>query len=143
MRRAALLALPLALLALVLGACGEREEPEIDTSTTAPEFQITGEWQGRLTQKGLKPFVARATITSLERSKQNTVHYTEINCSGNWDYLGASATAYRFREVIDRGAGKVCKGTGTVTLTPLTDERVDYVFTGGGVTSRGVLARQG
>jgi hypothetical protein len=141
MRRAALLALPLALLALVLGACGEREEPEIDASATQSQFQITGDWQGRLAQKGLKPFTVRATIASLERSKQNTVHYSGINCSGNWDYLGASATAYRFREVIDHGASKVCKGTGTVTLTPLTDATVDYVFNGGGVTSRGVLRR--
>jgi hypothetical protein len=32
---------------------------------------------------------------------------------------------------------------GTVALKPLTDDQVDYVFTGGGVTSRGVLNRQG
>jgi hypothetical protein len=142
MRRAALLALPLALLAIGLGACGEREEPEI-AATAEAQFQIEGEWEGRLTQRGLKPFTVRATIASLERSKQNVVHYSEINCSGNWDYLGATATAYRFREVIDRGEGGECEGVGTVVLTPLTDDRLDYVFTGGGVTSRGVLARQG
>jgi hypothetical protein len=143
MRRTAAAAVPLALLALVMAGCGEREEPEIDTSATESEFQITGEWEGRLTQKGLKPFMVRATIVSLERSKQNVVHYTGIDCSGTWDYLGASATAYRFREVIDRGAGRTCKGVGTVALAPLTDDSVDYVFTGGGITSRGVLRRRG
>ena len=138
MRRLA--ATALALVALSLAACGERDEPEI--TTTEPEFEITGSWEGRLTEKGLKPFTVRARIASLERSKQNTVHYTEINCSGTWDYLGASATAYRFRETIDRGQGRECKGVGTVELTPLTDDSVDYVFNGGGITSEGELTRQ-
>ena len=142
MRRAAVPALSLILLALVLTACGEREEPEV-TSTTESQFEITGDWEGRLTQKGLKPFTVRATIVSLERSKQNTVHYSGINCSGTWDYLGATATAYRFRETIDRGEGGKCKGVGTVELTPLTDDRVGYVFNGGGITSEGALTRQG
>ena len=127
--------------ALALAACGEREEPPI-TTTTEQRFEITGNWQGRLAQRGVKPFAVAATIASLERSKQNTVRYTgAIECSGTWDYLGASATAYRFRETIERGAGKRCKGTGTVELTPLTQDSVDYVFRGGGVTSRGVLRR--
>jgi hypothetical protein len=141
MRRLAVLAGPLALCALALAACGEREEPE--TSTAEAEFQITGEWKGRLTQRGLQPFTVEATIVSLERSKQNAVHYTEINCSGTWEYLGASETAYHFREMIKRGGGGECKGVGTVALAPVTADSVDYVFTGGGVTSRGVLTRQG
>jgi hypothetical protein len=140
--RRTVLALPLAVFALALGACGEREEPEI-TASTESNFEITGDWEGRLTQKGLKPFTVRARIVSLERSKQNVVRYTEIDCVGNWDYLGASATAYRFREVIDRGEGGDCKGVGTVELTPLTQDRVAYVFDGGGVTSHGALTRQG
>jgi hypothetical protein len=143
MRRAAALALTLALLGLPLSACGEREEPEVEAATTESQFEITGEWRGRLTQKGLNPFTVTATIVSLERSKQNMVRYSGINCSGTWDYLGATATAYRFREVIDRGAGGKCKGVGTVALTPLTDDRVGYVFNGGGITSEGVLNRRG
>jgi hypothetical protein len=127
---------------LSLAACGERDEPEIATTTAEPEFEITGDWRGRLNQKGLKPFAVRATIASLARSKQNTVHYSEINCSGTWDYLGASVTAYRFREVIERGEGGKCKGVGTVELTPLTDDRLDYAFNGGGISSEGVLTRQ-
>jgi hypothetical protein len=142
MRRAAALAVPFAVLAIALSACGEREEPEIE-ATAESQFEISGEWKGRLTQKGLKPFTVTATIVSLERSKQNVVRYTGIDCSGTWDYLGATATAYRFREVIDRGQGGKCKGVGTVALTPLTDDRVDYVFTGGGITSEGVLTRRG
>jgi hypothetical protein len=130
-------------LAPVLAGCGEREEPEVSATTTESQFEITGEWEGRLTQKGLKPFTARATIVSLERSKENVVRYSGINCAGTWDYLGATATAYRFREVIDRGEGRECKGVGTVELTPLTEDRVGYRFTGGGITSEGVLTRQG
>jgi hypothetical protein len=141
MRRAAL-ALPLAVLALALSACGEREEPEIAATTAESQFEITGEWKGQLTQEGMKPFTVTATIVSLERSKQNVVRYTRIDCSGTWDYLGATATAYRFREVIDRGQGGNCKGVGTVALTPLADDRVGYVFTGGGITSEGALTRQ-
>jgi hypothetical protein len=143
MRRAAAIALPVAVLALLLSACGEREEPEIEATTAESQFEITGEWKGQLTQKGLKPFTVTAAIVSLERSKQNVVRYTGIDCSGTWDYLGATATAYRFREVIDRGRGGKCKGVGTVALTPLTDDRVGYVFNGRGVTSEGVLNRQG
>ena len=136
----ALAAAALALVALALAACGEKEEPEI-TGSPEPEFEITGDWKGRLTPQGLKPFEVRATIASLERAKQNVVHYSEIDCSGTWEFLGSSTTAYRFREVIDRGEGRECKGTGTVELTPLTDDRLDYVFNGDGVTSRGVLNR--
>jgi hypothetical protein len=134
-------AIALALLAIAVVGCGEREEPEV--TTAEPEFEITGEWGGRLTQKGLKPFTVTARIVSLERSKQNVVRYSGIDCAGTWEYLGATETAYRFREVIDRGAGRKCKGVGTVALTPLTDDRVDYLFRGGGVSSRGVLARRG
>ncbi|MCD6016173.1 MAG: hypothetical protein K0R88_2257 [Solirubrobacterales bacterium] len=139
MRKAA--AIALALVAIAVVGCGEREEPEV--TMAEPEFEITGEWRGRLTQKNLEPFTVTATIVSLERSKQNVVRYGGIECAGTWEYLGATETAYRFREVIDRGEGKKCKGTGTVALTPLTDDRVEYVFRGGKISSRGVLGRQG
>jgi hypothetical protein len=140
MRRAAALAMCLLGFALAAAGCGERDEPEIST-VAEPTFEITGDWEGRLTQRGTKPFEVRATIASLERSKQNVVRYSGLDCSGTWDYLGSSETAYRFRETIDRGASAKCKGTGTVELTPATDDSVDYVFEGGGVTSRGVLDR--
>ena len=97
--------------AVALASCGEREEPAISTTTAEPQFEIRGEWRGRLTQQGMKPFPVEATIVSLERFKQNTVEYGgELDCSGIWEYLGASETAYRFREVIDRGQSARCKG---------------------------------
>jgi hypothetical protein len=141
--------------ALSLAACGERSEPELASTTPAPQFEITGRWRGELRQQGEKPFPVQATIASLERFKQNTVHYAgnqapqqrrgsatpRIDCSGTWEYLGASETAYRFHEVIDRGQSRRCKGSGTVTLTPLTDNSVAYEFQGGGVASQGDLQR--
>ena len=124
-----------------LAACGERDEPEI-TSTTAQQFEITGSWRGQLTQQGTKPFPVQATIVSLERFKDNTVRYGgTIDCAGTWEYLGASETAYRFNEVIDHGQSAKCKGTGTVSLTPLTPDSVAYEFRGGGVVSKGDLQR--
>lgn len=129
-------------LALAASGCGEKAEPQLATTATEPQFEITGAWEGRLTQQGMKPFRVEARIRSLARSKQNTVRYTgALECAGTWDYLGASDTAYRFRERIDKGASMKCKGTGTVALTPLSDDRVDYRFVGGGVVSTGVLDR--
>lgn len=140
---------------LALTACGERSEPTISSTTPEPQFEITGRWHGELTQQGMKPFPVQARIASLERFDDNTVHYGEnqapqprrgsatpgIDCSGTWEYLGASETAYRFRELIGKGESATCKGTGTVTLTPVSDDSVDYEFRGGGVVSRGVLDR--
>lgn len=140
--RFALLVAALGALALAFSACGERSEPEI-TAADEPEFSILGPWSGRLAQKGIKPFEVTVRIGSLERSKQNVVRYgPPIECSGTWDYLGATETSYRFSETIDRGRGGKCKGKGTVVLTPLTMDRVDYRFQGGGIESAGVLNRR-
>jgi hypothetical protein len=131
---------------LVLGAatgCGEKSE---EAATNPPEpagFKIEGRWSGELNQKALKSFRIDATIGSLDNPKQNTVHYTGIDCSGNWTFQGRQETAYRFREVIDRGTSKTCKGVGTVTMTPVSADRADYEFRGGGVESQGVLSRGG
>jgi hypothetical protein len=104
-------------------------------------FTILGHWKGRLHQKGLAPFTVTATVRGLSPTSRNTVHYTGINCSGRWTYLGRKGTAYRFREKITSGKGGSCKGVGTVTLTPAGANRVHYVFRGGGVVSRGLLVR--
>ena len=147
-RIAALAASALAATAIAAG-CGEKEEPEAtgpppSADTGATGFDIIGMWEGHLTQKGLKPFTVSATIGSLDDPKLNAVHYTGIDCDGSWTYLGKEGDAFRFREVIDpRQAGGDCKGRGVVTLTPTEDGRVEYVFKGGGVTSRGVLVRIG
>jgi hypothetical protein len=54
-----------------------------------------------------------------------------------------------FTEKIKEGSGGACKGTGTVTLSPIQRHspngpaytRLNYLFAGGGVTSRGLLHR--
>jgi hypothetical protein len=138
-----------ALAAVAIAACGEKEEPDSTApppgaGTDATEFDIIGMWEGRLTQQGIKPFRVSATIGSLDDPKLNAVHYTGIDCDGGWTYLGKSGEAFRFREVIDPNQAKGdCKGQGVVSLTPTEDGRLDYVFQGGGVTSRGVLVRTG
>jgi hypothetical protein len=105
------------------------------------KFTIQGKWRGQLHQRGLEPFKVTATIRGLGRSARNPVHYTGINCSGRWTYLGREGASYRFRERITSGRGGSCKGVGTVTLTQAGANRVHYVFHGGGVVSRGLLAR--
>jgi hypothetical protein len=138
-----------ALAAVAIAACGEKEEPDStapppSAGTDATEFDIIGMWEGRLTQHGIEPFRVSATIGSLDDPKLNAVHYTGIDCDGSWTYLGKSGEAFRFREVIDPNQAKGdCKGQGVVSLTPTEDGRLDYVFQGGGVTSRGVLVRTG
>jgi hypothetical protein len=105
---------------------------------------LAGDWSGRLHQGGLAPFRVRATIASPTGSSGNEVHYTGIDCSGRWIYLGASGSAHRFREVIDRGKGGKCKGVGVVTLTTGSSPgEIGYEFRGGGVVSRGILHRTG
>jgi hypothetical protein len=89
----------------------------------------------------MKPFRVSATIRSLENERRNPVSYTGIDCGGNWTFEGLQGDTYRFREVIDRGAGGTCKGAGTVSLTPTPDDRLEYEFVGGGVESRGILSR--
>ena len=137
----------LAVLALVLGAlliagCGNDDDDGADDAGIEADYDITGSWSGKLTQQGLDPFRVDATNGSLDDPAQNTVEYTGIDCGGNWTYLGRAGSAFRFREDIDRGAGGDCKGEGTVTLTPVSADGVDYSFRGGGVSSAGVLRRQ-
>lgn len=113
-----------------------------DDEVASHDFEIRGEWRGRLEQQGLKPFEVQATIRSFRKSADNPVHYTGIDCSGNWTFLSQGVKDYRFREVIDRGGGGTCKGVGTVRLIPDGDF-LEYRFRGGGVESHGVLSRIG
>ena len=137
-------ALAAAILALGVAACGEKEEPSADELTqgsssqdTDKEFAVAGEWRGQLRQKGIKPFSVAAQIAGPDGP--NTVHYTGIDCSGQWTYEGQAGDEYSFHERIDRGQGGQCKGKGTVTLTATSPAELDYVFQGGGVESRGTL----
>lgn len=123
---------------LAVSACGEKEEP---SHLGPPPLAIDGQWHGTLQQKGRRPFSVQATIRSRTDPKRNTVHYTEIDCRGNWSYLGRRSGSYRFHEVIDRGEDRACKGEGTVTLTPVPMDHLRYEFTGGGIESQGTLSR--
>jgi hypothetical protein len=133
----------LCLLALGAAGCGEKSEDLATNPPEPPGFEIEGRWSGELHQKALETFRVDADIGSLENPKRNTVHYSGIDCAGNWTFQGREGIAYVFHEVIDRGAGRECKDAGTVTLTPFSTDGVDYDFRGGGIESAGVLARGG
>jgi len=142
--RRALLPLAFAVFIAAAAGCGDSNKGSggKSTATNPPHaFSLISSWHGRLTQKKLQPFDVNATIRSLSSGTRNTVHYSGINCSGNWTYLGRTNGAFRFREVIDRGTSATCKGVGTVSLTPRGANQLRYEFRGGGVVSTGVLSR--
>lgn len=130
---------------LLIGSAGcGGSDGDMSTKSVMPfgQAELAGHWRGRLHQKGLDPFTVTAVIASPTGSAGNRVHYTGIDCSGTWTALGEQGDAFRFREVITHGHGGNCKGVGTVTLTPTSDE-LGYEFRGGGVISRGALRRAG
>ena len=145
LRRAAL-GLGLTALACAAAAgCGDDAEtgtgeqtPESGAAEQPPAFPA-GRWQGRLAQRGLRPFQVRVAIRSRRDRSANVVRYTGIDCAGTGGYLGVSGEDLRFREQIDRGRGGDCKGTGIVTLRYVAADRLRYEFRGGGVSSSGFL----
>ncbi|TMK40125.1 MAG: hypothetical protein E6G56_08990 [Actinobacteria bacterium] len=108
-------------------------------SSGAASF-VLGRWHGQLHQRGRAPFDISVTVGSLTDRAANPVRYTGINCGGHWTYLGASGQTVRFREVIDSGQSKTCKGVGAVSVTR-AGAGLRYEFRGGGVVSRGLLSR--
>jgi len=143
----------LALASALFAGCGEKEEPDLGAATSAtdttattggtaaqPAAELAGYWTGTLRQKGLAPFRVAVRI---DPSGTGQVAYTGINCAGTWA-LGtvqeSQPPTYNFRETIDRGAGRRCKGSGNVAIIPAGDS-LTYRFNGGGVTSRGTLDR--
>jgi hypothetical protein len=136
---------------MLAAGCGEKSEPDLSQIPPPPQPSpptpprgvpqaVVGDWQGTLRQNGIKPFPIRVTIRSATDPSKNPVHYGgQIDCSGAWSYLDAQGPDVRFRERIDSGAGGDCKGTGTVSLEP-RQGKLDYRFTGGGVSSSGVLS---
>jgi quercetin dioxygenase-like cupin family protein len=135
-RRATLLAgLSLALFT-ALGGCGE--EGDSEAASSAGEW-VVGSWRGELRQEDMDPFEAWATVKSLQDAAANRVRYSGLDCRGTWTPLGGDGDVYRFRERITAGRSETCKGVGTVTLRRRDDERLAYVFRGGGVESRGLL----
>ena len=149
MLRRYLVLLPLSL--ALLAGCGNGGAGEGTTLENAQGVtrQIAGRWRGELHQKGLLPFEIGVDISA---DGHGRVAYTGIECGGDWTLRGVQQTLppnYVFTEKIDAGAGGSCKGTGTVTLAPIQRHapnepaysRLNYVFEGGGVSSRGLLRR--
>jgi hypothetical protein len=144
------LALLLAIGALLIAGCDSDEDAgDLTTPGDGVTRQISGRWIGKLHQKGLPPFRIAADIGS---DSMGHVAYTGIDCGGSWQLTGVSQSLppqYAFTETIEEGAGGSCKGTGTVSLSPIQDDapnspaysQMTYRFTGGGVTSSGQLRR--
>jgi hypothetical protein len=140
-----------ALGALLIAGCGDDGAGEGTTLSNAEGItrQIAGGWTATLHQQGLAPFKVGVDISADGRGR---VAYTGIECGGEWTLHGVEQSMpprYLFTEEINQGAGGTCKGTGAVTLAPIQRHspnepaytRLNYSFTGGGVTSRGLLHR--
>ena len=138
------LALPLAFAVLLIGGCSNNGSGDVTTLNNTR--QIAGGWSGELRQQGLAPFGMAVDIGG---DGTGRVAYTGLKCGGGWTLDGSQPSSppylhQKIREV--RGA---CKGTGTVTLSPIQRHapngpaytRINYLFAGGGVTSRGLLHR--
>jgi hypothetical protein len=139
----------LAIGVLLLAGCGSNDDASLTTRGQGITRQIAGSWTARLHQKGLEPFKIAVHIAP---DGDGRVAYTGIECGGDWTLETVRPTlppTYIFKERINEGAGGKCKGTGTVTLSPIQRHapqgpgytRMNYSFTGGGVTSRGLLRR--
>jgi hypothetical protein len=144
------LVLLLAIGAPLISGCGDDEgSSEVTAPGEGITRQISGRWTGTLHQEGLKPFEIAADIGA---DGSGEVAYSGIECGGDWTFEGVLESlppGYGFKETIEEGAGGDCKGTGTVSLSPIQSQapnspaysRMTYRFDGGGVTSRGVLRR--
>jgi hypothetical protein len=134
------LILLLVLAALLIGGCGGSGADSDATSKTATKSgstrTIMGPWAGKLTQAGLAPFRV-ATIVNSDGT--GLVAYTGIDCTGHWTLKSGEDPQYVFVEQITSGSGGNCKGSGTVNLVKTSAGTLRYRFTGGGVTSEGLL----
>jgi hypothetical protein len=135
--------------ALLIAGCDDGNPTDVTDPGEGITRQISGRWKGKLHQEGLKPF---QVAVDLGADGMGQVAYTGINCGGDWTLDGVQPTTppgYLFAEEINQGAGGTCKGTGTVSLAPIQAHapnepaynRLNYRFTGGGVTSTGLLRR--
>jgi hypothetical protein len=141
----------LALGIVVLSGCGSGDSGDGTSINNAEGVtrNIAGSWTAKLHQQGMEPFQIGVTIAANGEAR---VAYTGIRCGGDWSLDHAEPSTpprYLFTETITEGAGGRCKGTGTVSLSPIQRHspnepaytRLNYRFTGGGVTSLGLLRR--
>lgn len=139
----------LAVGALLLAGCGSADNASLTTRGQGITRQIAGSWKAQLHQEGLEPFKVAVHIAP---NGGGRVAYTGIKCGGDWVLSTVRPSVpplYIFNERIHEGVGGNCKGSGTVTLSPIQRHapkgpgytRMNYSFTGGGVTSRGLLHR--
>jgi hypothetical protein len=144
-RNVVLCALGIALLA----GCGNDANSSLTTRGAGITRQIAGSWTAKLHQKGIPPFTVAVHIAP---DGGAAVAYTGIKCGGEWllDHVQSTLPPhYVFTERIDQGAGGKCKGVGRVSIAPIQAHapnepayrRANYLFTGGGVTSQGLLRR--
>lgn len=116
---------------------------QVASAAVTPADEVLGHWQGKLRQVGVPPFVVTVNIASLQTASANTVSYTGINCTGYWQFDGRRGTTFRFVEILQGGGGPLCNSVGAVTLVPLGNDRMHFVYHGGAVTSHGILTRVG
>lgn len=133
------LALAVASGVLLIAGCGSDGSSSSHAANSTKE--IAGDWTGTLHQKGLRSFRVAVQIQADGTGK---VAYTGIECGGTWELhevFDSRPPKYGFTETIDEGAGGACKGSGDVTVQPdlVASNRLHYKFTGGGVTSTGLL----
>jgi len=135
-----------------VAACGDDDGGD-GTLNGAPE-ELVGDWSGGLKQTGLPSFrvAVRFDQGGLD-GRPPAVAYTGIECGGTWTWEGTGESnppTYVFEEEIDQGSGGECKGSGRVEIHPAEPcrkpaanecdyRRLRYRFSGGGVTSTGVL----
>jgi hypothetical protein len=130
------------IVAVLIAGCGGSSDNS-ESTTNAP-IGVAGNWTGTLRQKGIAPFQIAARLDAVGSGR---VAYTGIECGGSWTSKRALASSPPFitiEERITEGAGGECKGVGTVTLhlrSATAGAGLEYDFTGGGVTSRGLLHR--
>ena len=134
---------------LLLAGCSDDNAGNLTAPGEGVTRQIAGSWAGKLQQARLPPFKIAVDLTANGTAR---VAYAGIDCGGDWTLDGVRPSTpprYVFTEEIDEGAGGTCKGTGTVSLLPIQGHspnrpaytRLNYRFSGGGVSSRGLLHR--
>jgi hypothetical protein len=145
--------LPTAALAALAAAsgCGSTDDGDAGRQASGAQSGVegpqrtfpAGRWQGRLAQRGRLPFGISVTIRVPFGGRPSTVRYNGIECSGRWKFLGRSGEDFRFRELIEVGAGGACSARGIVTLRYISRDRMRYELRGAGAPISGFLRHRG